>query len=74
VQRYITFAGKKDTHNSGGWRFVVLTIVNLFIGYLILRTLVKISVPLWLAQFFSAGFFTVWNWIWYKYWVFKEGK
>jgi putative flippase GtrA len=73
VQRYITFAGKKGGHNTGGWRFVILTVVNLLMGCFLLKVQVSLGVPLWLAQFVNAGFFTVWNWVWYKYWVFKEG-
>ena len=72
VQQFFTFeTGKKNiTHSS--WRFIFITIVNLLLSYILLKTLTeRINIPLWLAQFFSAAFFTVWNWFWYKYWVFK---
>lgn len=70
AQRFWAFPGK-NIFNSG-WKFLLLTVVNLLISYLILRFLTSIGIPLWLAQFFSAGFFTVWNYAWYKLWVFKD--
>ena len=71
VQRFWTFNTSKKKL-SGGWKYVLLTVVNLMLSYYILRLVTGWGVKLWLAQFVSAGFFTVWNWVWYKYWVFKE--
>lgn len=71
AQRYWAFPGK-NIFNSG-WKFLLLTAVNFVISYLILKLLTGLGVPLWLAQFFSAGFFTIWNYVWYKLWVFKNG-
>lgn len=70
AQRFWAFPGK-NIFNSG-WKFLLLTVVNLLISYLILKFLTGIGIPLWLAQFFSAGFFTVWNYAWYKLWVFTN--
>jgi len=70
AQRFWAFPGN-NIFNSG-WKFLLLTIVNLAISYLILRSLTSAGIPLWLAQFFSAGFFTVWNYAWYRLWVFKN--
>jgi len=72
VQRYWTFANVGNKNSIFSWRFVVLTLVNLVISYYILRGLGSVGVALWFAQFISAGFFTGWNWVWYKYWVFAE--
>jgi putative flippase GtrA len=71
-QRYLAFPGKNIL--SSGWRFVCITIVNLFLSYFILKWLTDLGVTLWFAQFISAGMFTVWNYVWYKLWVFKEDK
>ena len=71
VQRFWTFDKSGKTILSSGWKFILLTVVNLGLGYLLLQFLVKIGIPLWLAQFGNAGFFTIWNWFFYKYWVFK---
>ena len=73
VQRYWTFSGGPTLFTSG-WKFVVLTIVNLGLSYVILKSLQGWGVELWLAQFISAGLFTVWNWVFYKYWVFRGVK
>lgn len=70
AQSFLAFPGKNILNS--GWKFVVLSIANLAISYLILSGLQKVGIPLWLAQFFSAGFFTIWNYAWYKLWVFKE--
>lgn len=73
VQRYVTFSTKKSRGKSS-WRFIVLTLANIVLSYILLRVLTAVGVPLWLAQFMSAGLFTVWNWLWYTRWVFKQGQ
>ena len=74
IQQYWTFNSKNKSIFNAGWKFIVLTVVNLVLSYYILKGLVAIGVPLWLAQFVSAGFFTGWNWVWYRYWVFAQGE
>ena len=74
VQRLWTFKDGDKTLFNSGWKFAVLTIVNLGISYLILKGLTTAGMELWLAQFVSAGFFTGWNWVLYKYWVFRGQK
>jgi len=59
-----------DRRRTG--RYVVITIVNFGIDYLIVAGLKQIGVSPYIGQFVSAGFFTVWNFIWYKYWVFAQ--
>ena len=51
-------------------RYLLLTFVNFGIDYLIVAGLKSVGLSPYLGQFVSAGFFTVWNFIWYKYWVF----
>lgn len=53
-------------------RYVVITIVNFAIDYLIVAGLNSRGVTPYIGQFVSAGFFTIWNFIWYKYWVFAQ--
>lgn len=63
-----------------GGRYVVITLINFGIDYLIVLGLKDIGITPYLGQFASAGFFTIWNFVWYKYWVFahhpskKKGK
>ena len=71
VQRFWTFKGSRPDVTKSGWKFIVLTIINLGISYLILLGLTESGIALWLAQFISAGFFTGWNWVFYKHWVFR---
>lgn len=68
-----------DKRRSG--RYVIITIVNFGIDYLIVAGLKDyFNLTPYLGQFVSAGFFTVWNFVWYRYWVFahhpsrKKGK
>ncbi len=66
---------KRRTH-----RYIIITIVNFGIDYVIVSQLKQHGITPYLGQFASAGFFTVWNFMWYKYWVFahhpsrKKGK
>jgi putative flippase GtrA len=79
LQRYWVFKNPKlakhQTQVTG--RYAVITIVDFILDYLIVFGLKHISVggfiinP-YIGQFVSAGFFTVWNYLWYKYWVFPE--
>jgi putative flippase GtrA len=71
VQRYLTFGKTPSSTQKTSWRFVVLTGLNLVTSYFVLKGLVSVGVKLWFAQCLSAGFFTLWNWTWYKLWVFK---
>jgi putative flippase GtrA len=72
VQRFWTFKAQKQGTGSG-LKFIVFTVVSLALGYGLLRFLVvKAGLNVGVAQFVNAGFFTVWNWVWYKSWVFKE--
>ena len=53
-------------------RYVVYTALNAFLlNYLILQGLRNIGIEPEFGQFIAAGFFTIWNFIWYKLWVFK---
>jgi len=53
-------------------KYVVLSGINLVIDTLIVWSLTKVGVSPYIGQFVSAGFFTVWNYIWYKLWVFAR--
>jgi putative flippase GtrA len=51
-------------------RYAVITLVNFALDYLIVYALQRMGLTPYLGQFVSAAFFTVWNYIWYKTWVF----
>jgi len=73
LQRYWVFTGSKarPTTSVTG-KYVVYTGCNFLLSYLILRSLQAVGIPVAIGQFISAGFFTVWNYFWYKHWVFAD--
>ncbi len=76
LQRYWVFAdakGKKQLNKVSG-RYVALSALNLGIDTAIVWYLARLGLTPYLGQFVSAGFFTVWNYIWYKLWVFTRGS
>lgn len=74
VNRYWAF-GKEQKGTSitnTTWKYVIYTGLNAFVlNYFILQGLRNIGIEPEIGQFIAAGFFTVWNFIWYKLWVFK---
>lgn len=74
VQRFKAFRvyNPKQQILKVSWRFVIITAVNFVIDYLIVKGLkVGLGISPYIGQFISAGFFTVWSYLWYKLWVFK---
>lgn len=53
-------------------RYIAITIVNFGIDYIIVASLKEQGLTPYVGQFVSAAFFTVWNFVWYKYWVFAH--
>ena len=54
------------------YRYITITIINFGIDYLIVAGLKKEGISPYIGQFVSAAFFTGWNFVWYKYWVFAH--
>lgn len=54
-------------------RYIIYTALNAFLlNYAILYSLkVIFGLDPALGQFIASGFFTIWNYFWYKAWVFK---
>jgi putative flippase GtrA len=75
LSKYWVFKTKKNTKtDTKAWRYVVYTALNAFLlNYLILQGLQSgIGIDPAIGQFIASAFFTVWNFVWYKYWVFKD--
>ncbi len=53
-------------------KYAAITLVDFVLDYLIVKELKTQGLTPYLGQFVSAGFFTVWNFYWYKLWVFKK--
>ena len=74
MQRFWVFNNKslKKHATQVTGRYIVITLVDFGLNYLILFGLRQIGITPYIGQFISSGFFTVWNWFWYKLWVFPE--
>lgn len=74
LQRYWVFNNPKlkkhQTEVTG--RYVVITLADFVIDYFLVLGLKNIGITPYIGQFISSGFFTVWNYLWYKFWVFPE--
>lgn len=53
-------------------RYALITLVDFGLNYLILYGLRQVGITPYLGQFASAGFFTIWNYLWYRFWVFPR--
>ncbi len=51
-------------------RYIFITLVDFVLNYLILYGLRQAGITPYVGQFVSAGFFTFWDYFWYKFWVF----
>lgn len=74
AQRYWTFADS-GTHLSEMQhvgRYLTIESIGFVLDYLIIYGLKAIGITPYIGFFISAGFFTVWSYLWYKYWVFPE--
>lgn len=74
LQRYWVF---KNPHLEGqlaqtSARYIFITLVNFVLDYLIVAALKSAGITPYIGQFISSGFFTVWNYLWYRFWVFPE--
>jgi hypothetical protein len=47
-----------------------LSIIDTVLDYAIVGGLVWLGLTPYLGLFVAAGFFTFWNYFWYRYWVF----
>ncbi len=74
LQRYWVFKNPnlkgKRARVSG--RYAVITLVDFVMDYLIVYGLRQVGITPYIGQFVSAGFFTVWNYVWYRWWVFPQ--
>jgi putative flippase GtrA len=53
-------------------RYIFIESVGFILDYLIIAGLNAIGITPYIGFFISAAFFTVWSYLWYKYWVFPE--
>jgi putative flippase GtrA len=74
LQRFWVFSNKdlKGHATQVTGRYIFITLVDFVLNYFILFGLKQVGITPYIGQFISSGFFTVWNWFWYKYWVFPQ--
>ncbi len=75
LQRYWVFNNpnlkRHQTQVSG--RYILITAVDFVLNYFILLSLRRgFSISPYVGQFISAAFFTIWNYFWYRFWVFPQ--
>lgn len=76
VQRYWAFkdlAHGQAKHKTAG-KFTLVSVVGILVDYLIIAGLKQLGVSPYLGFFISAGCMTVWNFGWYRFWVFIHKK
>ena len=73
IQRYWAFRSPElNIHPAEvTGKYIALTVLNLAIDYSIVASLKHIGITPYAGLFISAGFFTVWNYIWYRFFVFE---
>lgn len=77
VQRYWAFASDRlklsEMQHVG--RYLFIESIGFILDYAIIARLKAIGITPYIGFFISAGFFSIWSFLWYKYWVFpEEGK
>ncbi len=72
VQRYWVFENPQLKRHEGATmgKYGAIMILNLGLDYLIIWGLNSIGISPYIGFVLSAGFFTVWNYLWYRFWVF----
>ena len=55
-------------------RYLFIETIGFILDYAIIGGLKYIGITPYVGFFISAAFFTIWSYLWYKYWVFPEQK
>ena len=73
VQRLWAFkdqAHLSEMQHAG--RYVFIESIGFVLDYLIIGGLNHLGVTPYIGFFISSAFFTVWSYLWYRFWVFPE--
>lgn len=76
VQRYWAFNDpklKRKTLNTGK-RYIIITVISFVIDYAIVATMKYFGVSPYLGMITASIFFTIWNYLWYRFWVFDPDQ
>jgi len=74
LQRFWVFNNKslKGHQTEVTTRYIIITLIDFVMNYFILYGLKSVGITPAIGQFISSGFFTIWNYLWYRFWVFPE--
>ncbi|HPR09616.1 MAG TPA: GtrA family protein [Candidatus Saccharibacteria bacterium] len=74
VQRYLAFhrSTRGQSHLALMKRLIPLSLFDIPLDYAIVGGLKWLGVSPFIGLVVSSAFFTIWKWIWYKYWVFAK--
>lgn len=74
LQRYWVFKNPalKAHQTEVTGRYITITLIDFVLDYFIVYGLKVVGISPYIGQFIASGFFTFWNYLWYKYWVFPE--
>ena len=75
VQRFWAFSDRvhlSEMQHAG--RYILIESIGFVLDYLIIWGLKSIGITPYIGFFISAAFFSIWSWLWYKYWVFPDRK
>lgn len=73
IERFWAFDDKNITKRqlqASAGRYYGLSIANFLIDLAIVGGLREVGISPYIGQFISAGFFTAWNYLLFKFWVF----
>lgn len=76
IQRFLAFREESRGHSEKKLlvRFSALSLINVVIDYAIVWGLKALGVTPFIGLFVASCFFTIWKFVWYKIWVFKNPK
>lgn len=74
LQRFWVFNNRslKGHQTEVTGRYILITLIDFVLNYFILYGLKQVGITPAIGQFLASAFFTIWNWFWYKFWVFPE--
>lgn len=73
IQRYWAFFDSR-LKGQDRWvitKYVIVNGIDFVIDYIIVGTVVALGWTPYIGFFITAGFTTVWDYLWYRFWVFK---
>jgi len=75
IQRFWAFADQAHlTEMQHAGRYIFIEAIGFVLDYAIIGGLRAVGITPYVGFFISAAFFSVWSYLWYKYWVFPDNK